>query len=97
MSATTATKGLAGDFESAKDAEKGSDVYLLNDAVHTFSWQSISVKVPDRDTKGEKTILCNVSGNVKAGTFHLTIRVPSTRLTLTSRGNDCSYGSFRQW
>ncbi|KAA6412381.1 MAG: abc transporter [Lasallia pustulata] len=67
MSATTATKGLAGDFESAKDAEKGSDVYLLNDAVHTFSWQSISVKVPDRDTKGEKTILCNVSGNVKAG------------------------------
>ena len=73
MSAITAAKGLADDFESTRDAEKDSDVHLLNDAVHTFSWQSVSVKAPDRDTKGEKTILCNVRGNVKAGTFRLII------------------------
>lgn len=61
------TKASVGDVESARGSEKDSDIHLLNDAVRTFTWQSISVKVPDRDTKGEKTILSNVSGNVKAG------------------------------
>ena len=60
-----------GDVELARGIEKVSDTYLLNDAVRLFSWQSVSVKVPDRDTKGEKTILSNVSGNAKAGTLSL--------------------------
>lgn len=71
MSAKAGIRASVGDVESARDTEKDSDIYLLNGVVQTFSWQSISVKVPDRDTKGEKKILSNISGTVKAGMFSL--------------------------
>ena len=69
--AVAGIRAPVGDVESARDIEKDSDTHLLNDAVRHFSWQSVSVKVPDRDTKGEKTILSNISGNAKAGTLSL--------------------------
>ena len=64
-------KASDGDVESARGIEKDSDTHLLNEVVRHFSWQSVSVKVPDRDTKEEKTILSNISGNAKAGTLIL--------------------------
>ena len=97
MSAVAESKASVGDVESAKDIEKDSDIHLLNDAVHTFSWQSISVKVPDRDTKGEKIILSNISGNVKAGTFNFSFFNTFIRLTLYRRGAGCSNGPIGMW
>jgi hypothetical protein len=45
------------------------DAHLMNDTVRNFGWQGITVVVKDRKTKEPKTILENVEGFVKAGTF----------------------------
>ena len=43
--------------------------YLQNNFVTSFTWKSVNVVVPDRETKKDKQILTNVSGDVEAGQF----------------------------
>ena len=74
------------DVESNGGLEK-ADTHLLNDSVHTFSWESIVVKVPDRDTKAEKSILSDICGNVKAGEDECCIQFQVTALTPNCQAN----------
>ena len=43
------------------------DAHLMNDTVHDFVWQGVTVTVKDFKTKQPKAILENVDGIVKAG------------------------------
>lgn len=51
------------------EIEKGGQSALAfrNDDVATLSWHSLSVKVADRATGKDKSILSEVSGHVRAG------------------------------
>lgn len=55
---------------SIEDVEKGAVgdyAHLTNTAVHSFSWQDVTVSVKDRKTKQPLDILSGVNGIVKAG------------------------------
>ncbi|KAI9781012.1 MAG: hypothetical protein M1816_002609 [Peltula sp. TS41687] len=50
------------DVESAEE-----DVHLYNDTVHSFSWESIGVRLYDKSKKTEKCLLQSIDGEVSAG------------------------------
>ncbi|KAF2453772.1 ABC transporter [Lineolata rhizophorae] len=50
-----------------KDAGDDDYAHLTNDAVHSYSWEGITVTVNDRNTKSKKQILTDINGFVKEG------------------------------
>jgi hypothetical protein len=56
------------DLEASLDG-----VYISNQRVDSISWESIGVRVRDKASKVDKSILYDVTGEVKAGGSHSTI------------------------
>lgn len=50
------------------------DAHLLNDTVHSFLWQEVTVTVKDHAGK-QKAILDNIQGIVKAGLYKTSVRL----------------------
>lgn len=63
MPRTSSTENL--DLEADHDRH----AFLANDTVKSFSWRGVTVNVKDRETKVQKSILLNASGDVKQGEF----------------------------
>ena len=61
MPPTSSTENL--DLEADHDR----NAFLTNDTVKSFSWTGVTVNVKDRETKAQKSILFNSSGDVKQG------------------------------
>jgi len=60
------------DLEEIVVENKDHDTsYLENNFVRSFTWKSVNVVVPDRETKKDKQILTNASGYVEAGNSSL--------------------------
>lgn len=60
---TTSQRATDTDIEAKLD-EPG---FLDNDTVQSFAWRGVTVKVKDRETKEDKSILLNTSGHVQPG------------------------------
>jgi hypothetical protein len=59
--------------DGPRDVEenKSEQAFLLNDTVHSFSWQQLVVTVKDRETKQAKDLICDVNGSVEKGRLFL--------------------------
>lgn len=59
------------DSERPPDIEgnKTEQIFLLNDTVHSFSWQQLTVTVKDRETRKAKDLICDVNGSLNKGTL----------------------------
>lgn len=71
------------DLEQRPAAEK----QLTNITVHNIIWRGVTVTVTDRKTKQSKTLVDNVEGIVKAGSFHSIISslsIPGSKESNTS-------------
>ena len=79
------TRELSSDIESV-----GNGPYLLNEAAHSFSWTSLDVGVYDKKTRGDKAILSDIQGCVKAGMHP---RFPYT-LTVCGTANASPLGAL---
>jgi hypothetical protein len=42
--------------------------FLVNQTVHDFSWQGLTVTVKDRETKQSRDLINDISGDVQQGT-----------------------------
>jgi hypothetical protein len=50
-----------------KDAASQDYAHLMNESVHSISWNNITVTVKDRATKEPLDILSGINGHVEAG------------------------------
>ncbi|GAM39870.1 hypothetical protein TCE0_034f11765 [Talaromyces pinophilus] len=60
---------MASERDGPRDIEgnKSEQAFLLNDNVHSFSWEQLIVTVKDRETKKAKDLICDVNGSVGKG------------------------------
>jgi hypothetical protein len=64
------------------EGNKSEQGFLLNETVHRFSWQKLTVAVKDRQTKLTKDLICNVNGDVEQG---LSVRYILRQLSIIER------------
>lgn len=52
------------------EGNKSEQAFLLNDNVHSFSWQQLNVTVKDRETKKAKDLIRDINGSVCKGKLY---------------------------
>ena len=82
------------------EADHDRHAFLANDTVKSFSWRGVTVNVKDRETKAQKSILLNASGDVRQGRLPhiwLAFRAPGILVDGGfSRGAYGVYGTIRE-
>lgn len=100
---------MSSERDGPRDIEgnKSEQAFLLNDNVHSFSWEQLIVTVKDRETKKAKDLICDVNGSVGKGTLYFSLcnRVAiaaadtiSWKLTsMANRRAHGAHGPIRLW